>query len=46
MNHDELHLYEVTCSECGRPTVVTGIETRPDLCHPCFTTSASAAPTQ
>ena len=39
MNHDKLRLYEVTCSACGRPTVATGIETRPDLCHPCFMAS-------
>jgi ribosomal protein S27E len=36
MNYDELRLYAVNCSDCGHPTVVTGIEARPDLCHPCF----------
>jgi len=33
---DGLTLHEVICSQCGSPTVVTGIETRPDLCCPCF----------
>jgi hypothetical protein len=37
MDGYELRLYTVDCSECGRPTVVSEICERPDLCHPCFT---------
>lgn len=42
MSHNELQLYAVICSNCERPTVATGIEVRPDLCHPCFMETGDA----
>jgi endogenous inhibitor of DNA gyrase (YacG/DUF329 family) len=35
-------LFAVDCSECGRPTVTSEINVRPDLCHPCFTATLTA----
>jgi hypothetical protein len=43
METGTLILIERDCSECGRPTVVTPICARPDLCYPCFAASLLAA---
>jgi hypothetical protein len=43
METDTPVLIERDCSNCGRPTVVTTICARPDLCHPCFGASLLAA---